>query len=71
MGEILIWIPGHRDMKGNCEAQDFAKLGMTKQILSHKEHIGLPFATHKQLLKEDFTCSKPNKDGIYWYVQYF
>ena len=38
----LIWIPGHRDIEGNCKADELARIGTTTQILLDEDMIGMP-----------------------------
>ena len=48
----LCWVPGHRDIAGNCMADELAKKGTTLPISPEKELIGIPIATCKLMLKE-------------------
>ena len=43
----LTWVPGHRDIPGNCEADEFARLGTTLQVPAELECVGMPLATCK------------------------
>jgi len=43
----LIWVPGHRDIVGNCIADELARQGTTKPLLPGKENVGMPTATCK------------------------
>jgi len=36
----LIWIPGHRDIVGNCIADELARQGTIKPLLPRKENGG-------------------------------
>jgi len=41
----LIWVPGHRDIVGNCIADELARQGTTKPLLPGEENVGIPMAT--------------------------
>ncbi|XP_070854170.1 uncharacterized protein [Drosophila suzukii] len=41
----LIWVPGHRNITGNCIADELARHGTTVPLLPDKENIGMPMAT--------------------------
>jgi len=47
----LIWVPGHRDIVGNCIAHELTRLGTTKPLLPGKENVGMPIATCKLTIK--------------------
>ena len=47
----LCWVPGHRDIPGNCRADELARQGTTLRILSDRQSLGMPLATCKHLLK--------------------
>lgn len=46
----LLWVPGHRDIEGNCKADELARLGTTLPILADKRNIPIPLATCKWLI---------------------
>ncbi|XP_044248759.1 uncharacterized protein [Drosophila takahashii] len=48
----LIWVPGHRNIEGNCIADELARQGTTTDILRDKDTVGMPIATCKLLLKQ-------------------
>jgi len=48
----LIWVPGHRNIKGNCIAVEQARQGKTADILRGKDTGGMPMATCKLHLRE-------------------
>jgi ribonuclease HI len=43
----LIWVPGHRNILGNCRADQLARLGTTLQVPARLECVGVPLATCK------------------------
>ncbi len=44
----IIWVPGHRDIEGNCRADELARLG-TKLIDEYIDNdIGIPLQTCKK-----------------------
>ena len=47
----LIWVPGHRDIPGNCKADELARLGTTLQIPGSLESVGMPLASCKLILR--------------------
>ena len=47
----LIWVPGHRDIPGNCKADELARLGTTLHAPGELEHVGMTVATCKLLLR--------------------
>lgn len=49
----LSWVPGHRDIPGNCMADELAKKGTTTSLRSEWNNIGVPIATCKLLLRQD------------------
>jgi len=54
----LIWVPGHRNIEGNCIADKVAGPGTTTDILWNKGTVGMPTATCKLLFKQRlFTLS--------------
>lgn len=48
----LIWVPGHRDIPGNCRADELARLGSTLRVPARLESVGMPLATCKLFLRE-------------------
>jgi len=50
----LIRVPGHRNIEGNCIADELANQGTTDDILRDKDTVGMPMATcrfhHRQRL---------------------
>jgi len=48
----LIWVPGHRNIEGNCIADELARQGTTADILRGKDTVGMPMATCKLLLRQ-------------------
>jgi len=50
----LIWAPGHRDIVGNCIADELARQGTIKPLLPEKENVGMPMATCKLNIKNYF-----------------
>ncbi|XP_044317430.1 uncharacterized protein LOC123038043 [Drosophila rhopaloa] len=51
----LIWVPGHRDIVGNCIADELARQGTTIPLLPGKENVGMPMATCKLIIKNHFS----------------
>lgn len=49
----LIWVPGHRDIPGNCRADELARLGTTLQVPARLECVGTPLSTCKLKLRLD------------------
>jgi len=43
----LIWVPGHRNIEGNCISDELARQGTTADILRDKGTVGMPMATWK------------------------
>jgi len=41
----LIWVPGHRNIEGNCIADELARQGTTADILRDKDTVGMSMAT--------------------------
>ena len=54
----LIWVPGHRDIPGNCKADELAKNGTLLPNVRQKHNIGTPLA---HLLSSQTICSRINK----------
>jgi len=50
----LIWVPGHRDIVGNCIADELARQGTIKPLLPGEENVGMPMATGKLSIKNYF-----------------
>jgi len=50
----LIWIPGHRDIVGNCIADELARQGTIMPLLPGKENVGKLMATCKLNIKTYF-----------------
>lgn len=48
----LIWVPGHRDVPGNCKADELAKNGTILPNVINRHNIGTPLATCKLSLKQ-------------------
>jgi len=40
----LIWAPGHRNIEGNCLADELARQGTTADILRDKDTVGMRMA---------------------------
>jgi len=43
----LIWVPGDRNIEGNCIADELARQETTADILRDKDTVGMPMATCK------------------------
>jgi len=43
----LIWVPGHRNIEGNCIADELARQGTAAGILRDKDTVGMPMSTCK------------------------
>jgi len=41
----LIWVPGHRNIEGNCIADELARQRTTADILRDKDTVGMPMVT--------------------------
>jgi len=50
----VIWVPGHRDIVGNCIADELARQGTTKPLQPGEENVGMPMATCKLNIKNHF-----------------
>ncbi|XP_070855359.1 uncharacterized protein [Drosophila suzukii] len=50
----LIWVPGHRNITGNCIADELAGHGTTVPLLPDKENIGMPMATCKLNIRNQY-----------------
>jgi len=48
----LIWVPGHRNIEGNCIVDELARQGTTADILRGKDTVGMPMATCKLHLRQ-------------------
>jgi hypothetical protein len=53
MNVNLVWVPGHRDIPRNCEADELARNGTMLPDTSLNKYPGVSFANCKLLLKED------------------
>jgi len=51
----LIWVPGHRNIEGNCIAVELPRQGTTADILRDKDTVGMPMATCKLHLRQRLT----------------
>lgn len=51
----LVWVPGHRDIPGNCMADELAKAGSALPEASIKLTPGVPLATQRLLLHKAIT----------------
>ena len=56
----LIWVPGHRDIPGNCKADELARLGTTLQVPPELECVGIPLSSCKLVLRLS-TARKTNQ----------
>lgn len=56
----LCWVPGHRDIPGNCKADELARFGTTEQVSPDKQLLGMPIATCR-LSIHDTTITSTNK----------
>jgi len=48
----LIWVPGHRNIEGNCVADELARQGTTADILRDKDTVSMLMATCKLHLRQ-------------------
>ena len=53
MNICLCWVPGHRDIPGNCKADEFAREGTTTELQSLHYDYGIPIATLKLKFEEE------------------
>ena len=51
----LIWVPGHRDIEGNCKADELARTGTTTEILIDENTIGFSLATCKMRISQNMS----------------
>jgi len=64
----LIWVPGHRNIEGNCIADERARQGTTADMLRDKDTAGMPMATCKLLLRQRlYTLSNNRWNSISTY----
>ena len=49
----LIWVHGHRDIEGNCKADELARIGTTAEILKDDDTIGIPLTTCKMRINQN------------------
>ena len=47
-----IWVPGHRNIPGNCKADELARLGTTLRTPTNQVPVGMPLATCKLILRD-------------------
>jgi len=64
----LIWVPGHRDIVGNCIADELAMQGTTKPLLPGEENVGMPMATCKPNTKHFFNTLAQTQPHRVWHV---
>jgi len=57
----LIWVPGHRNIEGNCIADELARQGTTADILRDKDTVGMPMATCKLHLRQRLCTLSNNR----------
>jgi len=61
----LIWVPGHRNIEGNCIAEELARQGTTADILRDKDTVGMPMDTCKlHLWQRLYTLSNNRWNSI-------
>lgn len=51
----IVWVPGRRDIPGNCKADELAREGTLLLTIKHAHDAGLPPFTAKYMLKLIFT----------------
>ena len=49
----LCWVPGYRDISGNCKADELAREGTTTELQSLHNDYGIPIATLKLKFEEE------------------
>jgi len=57
----LIWVPGHRNIEGNCIADKLARQGTTADFLRDKDTVGMPMATCKLHLRQRLYTHSNNR----------
>jgi len=61
----LIWVPGHRNIEGNCKANEQARQETTEDILRDKDTVGMPMVTCKlHLWQRLYTLSNNRWNSI-------
>jgi len=48
----IIWVPRHRNIEGNCIADELARQETTADIHRYKDTVGMPMATCKLHLRQ-------------------
>ena len=66
MNICLCWVPGHRDISGNCKADELAREGTTTELQSLHNDYGIPIATLKLKL-EEVSLKEANLRWLRWY----
>ena len=49
----LSWVPGHRDIEGNCKEDELARICTTTDILVDEDTISIPLATCKMRINQN------------------